>query len=82
MQAYNAAMPALVQERAAAGKHITLVDMYGAFVKKADFKSAYLSDGLHPNDTGYAAMADVWWPAVSELLPISLEWMYARGSSS
>ena len=69
VRTYNAAMPALVKDRADAGKHVITVDMYGAFTQKADYKTAYMKDGLHPNDTGYAAMANVWWPALRDRLP-------------
>jgi lysophospholipase L1-like esterase len=65
---YNAAMPALVKARADAGKHIILVDMYGAFTQNASFASAYMSDKLHPKDAGYVVMANTWWTAIAPLL--------------
>ncbi len=67
--AYNAAIPALVDERAKAGKHVVLVDMYGAFTKNADYKTAWLGDRLHPNDAGLVVMAATWWAAIGDLLP-------------
>lgn len=51
---YNAQLPAIVQARANAGKHIVMVDMASALT------TADLSDGLHPNDGGYQKMAAVW----------------------
>jgi hypothetical protein len=66
--AYNAAMPALVAERARTGKHIALVDMHAAFTKNPRYPSELLVDNLHPNDTGYAVMADVWYAALAPLL--------------
>ena len=66
---FNAAVPGLVKERADAGKHIMAVDMYGAFTKNAQYKTAYMTDKLHPKDAGYVVMADVWWAAVGPLLP-------------
>ncbi|MDF3069882.1 MAG: hypothetical protein K0R38_5483 [Polyangiaceae bacterium] len=69
IMAYNDAIPALVKARADAGKHVTTVDMYGAFTKNANYKTAYMNDGLHPNDAGYVAMANTWYPAIGSLLP-------------
>lgn len=69
VRAYNDAIPTLVKARADAGKHIMMVDMYGAFTKNADYKNAYMNDGLHPNDAGYVAMANTWYPAIASLLP-------------
>ncbi len=58
VQAYNAAIPPLVKARADAGKHVVMVDMYGAFTANPDYSTAYLVDRLHPNDTGYQVMAN------------------------
>src|SRR5689334_11199733 len=52
---YNAAIPAIVTARADAGKHIIMVDMYTAFTKNADYKSAYMNDTLHPKDAGMSS---------------------------
>jgi len=68
IQAYNAAIPALVKARVDAGKHVKLVDMHGAFTARADFSTAYLVDQLHPNDAGYQVMADTWYAAIGTLL--------------
>ena len=47
----------------AAGQHIALVDM-------SQMPVAYLgSDNVHPNDQGYAYLADVWYSAIGEFLP-------------
>ena len=50
---YNNQTRFTVESRANQGKHIALVSMDS--VSNAD-----LSDGLHPNDTGYKKMADAW----------------------
>jgi lysophospholipase L1-like esterase len=63
VRTYNAAIPALVEERAAMGKHILLVDMY------TDFPSSLIGDGVHPNAQGYELMAERWYEAIGELLP-------------
>jgi lysophospholipase L1-like esterase len=68
VQAYNAAVPGLVSTRAASGKHVTMVDMYGAFTAHAAYKTDYMSDKLHPNDAGYAVMAATWYAKIGPLL--------------
>jgi lysophospholipase L1-like esterase len=69
VQTYNAAMPALVEARANAGKHIILVDMYGAFTANPNYKTELMADTLHPKDAGLAVMANVWYDAIGDLLP-------------
>ena len=68
VQAYNAAIPALVQARAAAGKHIELLDLFTPFSSNPNFNSL-MSDNLHPNDTGYALMGQTWFNAIEDVLP-------------
>ena len=68
IKTYNAAMPNLVSTRVGKGQHILLVDMYGAFTNDANYKQSLLGDNLHPNQTGYNAMADVWFKALSPYL--------------
>lgn len=68
VKTYNAAMPALVSSRVSKGQHIVLVDMYTAFTKNASYKTALLGDNLHPNQTGYNLMADVWFQALNPYL--------------
>jgi lysophospholipase L1-like esterase len=67
--AYNNAIPGVVQTRAAAGKHIVLVNMNAAFLANPNWKTALMWDALHPNDAGYAVMASIWYPAISGYLP-------------
>lgn len=59
---FNGEIPGIVQSHAAKGQHIIGVDM-----SKLPLSS--LSDGTHPNNQGYAYMADVWYAAVKDLLP-------------
>ena len=59
----------MVAARAGAGKHVILVDMYGAFTANADYKDALLYDDTHPQDVGYSLMASVWYTAVKPYLP-------------
>lgn len=69
VQAYNAAIPALVKARADAGKHIVMVDMYKAFTDNPNYKTAYMGDKLHPKAEGLVVMANTWWAAIGSLLP-------------
>ena len=59
----NAALPAIIQTRVNAGKHVVLVDMH------TGFPVSELADGIHPNQTGYNRMAGIWYAAISPLLP-------------
>jgi lysophospholipase L1-like esterase len=63
--AYNAAIPSLVRWKDAQGKHVQYVDMYDA-VPVYD-----LADGIHPDDAGYALMANVWYTSLTKLLVLS-----------
>ena len=65
---YNAAIPNLVATRAAAGRHIVAVDMYGAFTRDANYKTTLLADDLHPTPAGYLRMSDTWYAAIGSLL--------------
>ena len=65
----NAALPAVVKTFTDAGKHVTLVDMYGAYTKNPSYKTALLANDLHPTDAGYAVLANTWWDAIGALLP-------------
>jgi lysophospholipase L1-like esterase len=66
---YNAGIPALVDERAAQGDHVALVDMYTPFVNNPNFATALLNDIVHPNNAGYAVMAETWYEAIEAFLP-------------
>lgn len=67
--AYNAAIPALVEERVAEGKHIRLLDMYTPFATTPNFANALMNDFLHPNDAGYVVMGETWFDAIEDVLP-------------
>ncbi len=64
VQAYNAAIPAIVAEEAARGRHVQLVDMYHPV------PPALLVDGIHPDDQAYLRMAQVWEKALLPLLKL------------
>jgi lysophospholipase L1-like esterase len=65
---FNANIPALVKARQDAGKHISMVDMYTPLASAPDYKTRYFKDTYHPNDAGYAKMAEAWYPAIGALL--------------
>jgi lysophospholipase L1-like esterase len=55
VQAYNAAIPAIV---AGKGARVHLVDLHSPLT------TADLADGVHPNTNGYNKMANVWYAAL------------------
>ncbi|HBE76713.1 MAG TPA: hypothetical protein DDW65_02865 [Firmicutes bacterium] len=55
---YNAQVVSLVSSKASGGKPVTLVDI------NSSITTADLSEGVHPNATGYAKMGDCWFSAV------------------
>lgn len=59
---YNASVASEVASLQAAGKHVSLVDMYTNFPA-----NGLASDNLHPNDTGFAFMAQQWFDAIAKL---------------
>jgi lysophospholipase L1-like esterase len=65
VNAYNDAIPGLVQSRAATGKHLLVADMNGGF----NTATMLSSDNLHPNNAGYKFMASRWYAVVGSLLP-------------
>jgi len=69
IETFNAAIADQLGALAAAGRHVAVVDMYTPFVQTPDYQNALLFDRLHPNDAGYAVMAEVWHEAIRALLP-------------
>jgi hypothetical protein len=60
---YNAAIPGVVQQRVAQGKHVLFVDM------STPPTGALSTDGVHPNDTvGYPWMGDTWYGVIKSYL--------------
>ena len=58
---FNSQLPAIIQARTNASKHVALVDM-GALT------TADLMGTLHPNDTGYQLMANAWDTAIQQAI--------------
>jgi lysophospholipase L1-like esterase len=69
VQTYNAAIPGLVNARAAAGKHVVYLDNYAAFVANPNYQTALMVDSLHPNEAGYAVLGRAFHGAIGALLP-------------
>jgi lysophospholipase L1-like esterase len=69
IQAYNAGIPAVVQQRADAGKHVIMVDMFTPFVRNPSYKTALLFDEVHPNDAGHVILGQTWYAAIRSILP-------------
>jgi lysophospholipase L1-like esterase len=68
IQAFDAALPAMIEARARAGRHVLLIDAYAALASRADYKKALMFNEFHPNDDGYALIADRWYQAVAPFL--------------
>lgn len=60
---FNNAVPGIVEPRVKAGHKIVIVDMGNS---KDGLTTKDLADGLHPNDGGYAKMANVWLDGFNE----------------
>ncbi|KAH7350549.1 SGNH hydrolase-type esterase domain-containing protein [Rhexocercosporidium sp. MPI-PUGE-AT-0058] len=58
---YNAAIPAIVAKRAAAGQNVAVVDMSG------QVSAGELIDGIHPIAAGYRKMAAAWLSGLNAL---------------
>ena len=48
-------------ETMALRQQITFVDQHAAFMSEPDYEALLTSDGLHPNDEGYAVMSQTWY---------------------
>jgi hypothetical protein len=59
---YNASVASEVASLQAAGKHVSLVDMYTTFPANGLY-----TDNVHPNDIGFAFMAKQWFDVIAKL---------------
>lgn len=55
IEAYNAQVPGVVQQRASSGSRVMTVDMSQLLDNTTDYANT-----VHPNDSGYAKMASAW----------------------
>jgi len=69
IQTYNSNLTNVVAAQVAKGQKISIVDMHAAVPGGDEFGTVNFGDGLHPNTTGYALMAEAWRSAVEELYP-------------
>lgn len=69
VDAYNAAIPAMVQERVDAGKHLLLVDNFSPIANDPAGVAGLVGDNVHPNVAGYALLAGSWYGAIESVLP-------------
>ena len=69
IQTYNSNLTNVVAAQVAKGQKISIVDMHAAVPGGDEFGTVNFGDGLHPNTTGYALMAEAWRNAVEELYP-------------
>lgn len=64
VQDFNSRIPGMAAEKAAQGKPVYVVNMYGDETNPDGLFQADLADGVHPTQTGYNKMADIWWNAL------------------
>lgn len=69
---FNAALPALVAAHRAAGQRIRLYDM-----RTKVFPAHIGADGVHPNQSGYNALATGWFEGFG-LLPLFESWRFTH----
>jgi lysophospholipase L1-like esterase len=62
-QAFNAAIPGIVADQVLLGRQVSFVDIHAALVP-GDLEA----QGVHPLQTGYDKMADVWLPAINNVI--------------
>ncbi|MEM3035883.1 MAG: SGNH/GDSL hydrolase family protein, partial [Thermoplasmata archaeon] len=62
---FNNNVQAMAENRIANGDEIVVVDQESALDYSTD-----MADNLHPNDSGYIKMANVWFNVLSEFLPV------------
>lgn len=65
---YNRNVLAMAKDRIARGDRIIVVDQENALLYDED-----MYDEWHPKESGYAKMADVWFNALREVLPVCME---------
>ena len=63
VEAYNSTIPGIVQSEVAQGKYVEAVDIHDVIPL-----SDLLADKIHPDDAGYALIADAWYQALYPLL--------------
>ncbi len=63
----NAALANMIKEF----DYVTFVDCYSSFITDSGYANAdYLSDGLHPNEKGYAVIAEILAPYLDDAVEV------------
>jgi lysophospholipase L1-like esterase len=67
---FNAGIPDLVRTRAAAGKHIGIVDAWSPFMANPNWKTELIGeDKIHPtDDKGFPLLGDIWYAKIAGYL--------------
>lgn len=60
--AFNAAIPGIVANQAALGRHVTHADIHAAL------QPGDLEEGVHPTAAGYQKIAETWFPAIAGVI--------------
>jgi lysophospholipase L1-like esterase len=68
VRSYNTAIEQKAEAAAASGKHVVFVDNYQAFAQNTNYKTALMSDGLHPNTAGYVVLGDSFYGVINSYL--------------
>src|SRR5262245_14283328 len=63
-QNLNNLLPNMVQSKVNGGQEIILVDIASQFLAQPDWQTALMADDKHPNDDGYALMAQGFFNAM------------------
>ncbi len=63
-QNLNNLLPALAQSKVAAGQDVVLVDLAAQFLANPNWDTELMDDDKHPNDNGYALMAQEFFNAI------------------
>lgn len=67
-QDLNREIESLVQRKRSQGP-ITFIDQYRPIANRANWETALMADNLHPNDSGYQIMAEVFYNTLQNFLP-------------
>jgi len=64
----NRLIKQVVVEKHTAGLNIYYVGNYELFKHNPDWETDYMFDGIHPNDTGYNQLAQLFWSAIMNVI--------------
>jgi lysophospholipase L1-like esterase len=68
IEAFDQALAPMVGARVREGRHVLLIDAYAALAAHPDYKKTLMFNEFHPNDAGYALIADRWYDALTPFL--------------